>query len=206
MIYPGFALDLYVLALCIDAVGVFYIPSRLWLRKYKVAVIIFRDINYFTSINLRKSATYIWWYAPKIFADHCYDYLLFVCYASLGITPFYRLSRSTSLKKSWHRTYTLLMGEGFSGLLVNAIHCRIVVSESELQRRYYVHFRTNTIGKGMIPLIFPAMVLILPHLFFSKHGFGIKWTTKFDLPLNHKTEPINEISINKSISFKIFIQ
>ena len=26
-----------------------------------------------------------------------------------------------------------------------------------LQSRYYVHFRVNTLGKGMNPLIFPAM-------------------------------------------------
>ena len=33
----------------------------------------------------------------------------------------------------------------------------IVVNEFELQSRYYVHFRTNTLGKGMNPLILPAM-------------------------------------------------
>ena len=33
----------------------------------------------------------------------------------------------------------------------------IVVSEFVLQLRYYVHFRANTLGKGMNPLIFPAM-------------------------------------------------
>ena len=27
--------------------------------------------------------------------------------------------------------------------------CRIVVSEFVLQLRYYVHFRANTLGKGM---------------------------------------------------------
>ena len=32
-----------------------------------------------------------------------------------------------------------------------------VVSEFELQLHYYVHFRTNTQGKGMNPLILPAM-------------------------------------------------
>ena len=33
----------------------------------------------------------------------------------------------------------------------------IVVSEFKLQLRYYVHFWTNTLGKGMNPLILPAM-------------------------------------------------
>ena len=42
-------------------------------------------------------------------------------------------------------------------VMVKAMDCRIVVSEFELQLRYYVHFRTNTLGKGMNPPILPAM-------------------------------------------------
>ena len=33
-------------------------------------------------------------------------------------------------------------------------------SEFELQSRYYVHFRINPVGKGMNPLILPAIVLL----------------------------------------------
>ena len=43
------------------------------------------------------------------------------------------------------------------GLMVKALACGIVVSEFELQSRYYVHFRKNTLGKHMKPLILPAM-------------------------------------------------
>ena len=43
------------------------------------------------------------------------------------------------------------------GLMVKAIDCKIVVSEFELQSRYYVHFRTNTLGKVLDPIIFQAM-------------------------------------------------
>ncbi len=43
------------------------------------------------------------------------------------------------------------------GLMVKAMDCGIVVSEFVLQSRYYVHFRANTLGKGMNPLILPAM-------------------------------------------------
>ena len=38
-------------------------------------------------------------------------------------------------------------------IVVNILNCDIVVSEFELHSRYYVHFRTNTLGKGMNPLI-----------------------------------------------------
>ena len=41
--------------------------------------------------------------------------------------------------------------------MVKAMDCGIVVSEFELQLRYYVHFQTNTLGKDMNPLILPAM-------------------------------------------------
>ena len=33
------------------------------------------------------------------------------------------------------------------------LDCNIVVSEFELQKRYYVHFQTNTLEKGMALLI-----------------------------------------------------
>ena len=42
-------------------------------------------------------------------------------------------------------------------VMVKAMDCGIVVSEFVLQSRYYVHFRENTLWKGMNPLILPAM-------------------------------------------------
>ena len=41
--------------------------------------------------------------------------------------------------------------------MVKAMACEIVVTEFELQSRYYVHFRANTLGKGMNPLNLQAM-------------------------------------------------
>ena len=42
-------------------------------------------------------------------------------------------------------------------LVVKAMDCGIVVREFVLQSRYYIHFLANTLGKGMNPLILPAM-------------------------------------------------
>ena len=39
------------------------------------------------------------------------------------------------------------------GVMIKAMACGIVVSEFELQLRYYVHFWTNTLGKDMNPLL-----------------------------------------------------
>ena len=41
--------------------------------------------------------------------------------------------------------------------MVKAMVCEIVAREFELHSRYYVHFQTNILGKGMNPLIPPAM-------------------------------------------------
>ena len=41
------------------------------------------------------------------------------------------------------------------GVMVKAMNCGIVGREFVLQSRYYVHFRANTLGKGMNPLILP---------------------------------------------------
>ena len=43
------------------------------------------------------------------------------------------------------------------GVMVKAMDCGIVVRKFVLQSCYYVHFRTNTLGKGMNPIILPAI-------------------------------------------------
>ena len=43
-------------------------------------------------------------------------------------------------------------------VMVKSLDGRIVVSEFKLQSRYYVHFQTNTTGKGMNPLSFQVWV------------------------------------------------
>ena len=50
--------------------------------------------------------------------------------------------------------------------MVKVIDCRIVASEFVLQSRYYVHFRVNTLGKGMDPLTLQDMGWIVQLLFF----------------------------------------
>ena len=52
---------------------------------------------------------------------------------------------------------SLCWGGCSRGVMVKAMDCGIIVREFVLQSRYYVHFRANTLGKGMNPLILPAM-------------------------------------------------
>ena len=44
-----------------------------------------------------------------------------------------------------------------NGIMVKGMDGGIVENEFVLQLRYFVHFRANTLGKGMNPLILPAM-------------------------------------------------
>ena len=48
-------------------------------------------------------------------------------------------------------------GTNTRGVMVKGLDNGIVVSEFELYSRYYVHFWTNTLAKGMNPLILLAM-------------------------------------------------
>ena len=43
------------------------------------------------------------------------------------------------------------------GEMVKATDCGIILSEFVFQSHYYVHFRANTLGKGMNPIILPVM-------------------------------------------------
>ena len=83
----------------------------------------------------------------------------------------YLLQRSTMTmviieELSIYYFYKSETGGCLRGVMVKAMDCVIVVSEFVLQSRYYVHFRANTLGKGMNPLILPAMGYIVPLLFF----------------------------------------
>ena len=69
--------------------------------------------------------------------------------------------------------------------MVKSLDSRIVVREFELQSRYYIHFRTNILGKGMNPFILPAMGWTTT-VFLKKNAFGIKIPEKVDMPLNNK--------------------
>ena len=97
-----------------------------------------------------------------------------LCYRSKrGQTPV-KLLLSLSNLYHWERYGPFIPCRCPRGVMVKAMDCGIVVSEFELQPRYYVHFQANTLGKGMNPLTLPAMGQIVPLLFFLEKSFGIK--------------------------------
>ena len=49
------------------------------------------------------------------------------------------------------------MGGGPCGIMSKVLNCSLKVSKFELQSCHYIHFCTNTLGKGMNHLIPPAM-------------------------------------------------
>ena len=52
---------------------------------------------------------------------------------------------------------TYAVSQVVRGIMVKALDSGIVVNEFKLQSHYYVHFRTNTIGKSKNTLLLPSM-------------------------------------------------
>ena len=48
-------------------------------------------------------------------------------------------------------------GWGPHSVMVKALDCGLVLSQFKLQSHHCIRFQTNTLGKGMNPLILPAM-------------------------------------------------
>ena len=59
------------------------------------------------------------------------------------------------------------------GVMVKTMNNRIVISDFWLQSPYYVHFRTNTLRKGMSILILPTMGWIVPQLSSRRMGLAL---------------------------------
>ena len=72
-------------------------------------------------------------------------------------------------------------------VIVNMLLCDIAVSEFKLPSCCYVHFRSIIVGKGMNWLIphSPGLNSTTNVLLYG--GFGIKYPTKVDVPLNNET-------------------
>ena len=43
-------------------------------------------------------------------------------------------------------------------MVANMLDCKVIVREFKLQSRYYVHFRTNALGKDMDPHMPPPFI------------------------------------------------
>ena len=80
-----------------------------------------------------------------------FSYLRAVKYTHLEFLHAY-LRTSLGGKQTHYLLYPLGCPRG---VMVKAMNCGIVVREFVLQSRYYVHFRANTLGKGMNPRILP---------------------------------------------------
>ena len=57
--------------------------------------------------------------------------------------------------------------------MAKVLDCGLEVIEFELSC-YYTHFQINSLGKGMNPLVPPAISQVVSLLFFYMDGFSIK--------------------------------
>ena len=71
----------------------------------------------------------------------------------------------SSVEITWKSTFLSRSTTGLNlvfrrcprGVMVKGLDSRIVVSEFKIQSHCYAHFQTNTLGKGINPLILPSM-------------------------------------------------
>ena len=83
--------------------------------------------------------------------------------------------------------------------MVKAMDCGIVVSEFVLQLRYYIHFRANTLGKGMNPLILPTMgfnsttIVLLGEFIW----YWIIYKVRYIIKQRNQTKPKKLLILNK---------
>ena len=70
--------------------------------------------------------------------------------------------------------------------MANVLDCDIVVSEFELQSRYYLHFETNTTGKRH-ELPYPPTINLLNSI--TTNALGLKLPMKVDITLSKVTKP-----------------
>ena len=87
----------------------------------------------------------------SIFTKFYFDLVWFI-----HLMTYQRLMGYSMLKLFLCKCFSTITTKGCPrGVMVKAMNCGIVVREFVLQSRYYVHFRANTLGKGMKPLILP---------------------------------------------------
>ena len=55
--------------------------------------------------------------------------------------------------------------ESLRSRVVNVLDCNIVVHEFEIQLRYYIHFWTNTHGKGIGPLVVSQVLFFFKDIY-----------------------------------------
>ena len=75
----------------------------------------------------------------------------------------------------------LIVTRGTSLVVANQLDCNIVLIKFEFQWCYYIHFETNTLGKGVNPSHPSNGLKSISTVLFYKNGFGIKYLTKVNM-------------------------
>ena len=115
--------------------------------------------------------------------------LWFLCFKRyVNLRELFNAKATIVKEQQWYYSPYNWVNKGSNGLspngisplsvVVNVQECDIVLREFELESRYYIHFRTNILRKGINRLITQDVCSIVPLLFLYK----------VDMPLNKKLE------------------
>ena len=72
--------------------------------------------------------------------------------------------------------------------MVKVVDSDLDAGKFELELRYYVQFRMCTLRERHETLYPTVMGSIISVLFLKKYGFGIKYPTEVNMPLNKESE------------------
>ena len=136
-------------------------------------------VFHITVMPLKKAWIHLFY--PQLWINSTTDWIIFIDKATSLEERKCWMQTSCTLLKTWPRVVTRPWWRGWvnthtipsgfwkhflyllfhwgcpRGVMVKALDCRIIESEFKLQSCYYVHFRKNTLGKSMNPLILSAM-------------------------------------------------
>ena len=104
---------------------------------------------------------YKYFFLKQIICKHLYGFKYSSAIVIITLFQEFFLSNNNHLFAHsfmvWSNKIRRSLGGCPCDVMVKALEFGIVVREFELQSRYYVHFPTNTLGKGANPLILPSM-------------------------------------------------
>ena len=161
-----------VLPLCREAVGVFYSPSRLgksvfdrtvWKKDFRNNPV--KYIN--TNLQWTHFLTLLEWNNPWHMKCRWNQPIIFYVIWTIGLIFQIMIWNNPGNRIKLLKIFSGIIFHNNDywkqncgcprGVMVKEMDCGIVVSEFVLQSHYYVHFRANTLGKVMNPVILLVM-------------------------------------------------
>ena len=96
------------------------------------------------------------------------------------------IKKVTLFSSSFCANVSTSWGGDLHDVMANMLDCNILANEFELQSCFYIHFRANSLGKGMNPLIHHLQLCVKMYDYSSTTRMTL--ALKIDMPLKKETK------------------